>query len=83
MPTITLHKDGEVYQDQVGENTNLVVSRYSSALPSFALWMRYGSMCQMCLQSLAGDDLPPANWKEKQLTKSARAVIDSCAAMDQ
>lgn len=69
MPTITLHKDGEVYQDQVGENTNLVVKAGIRQFPYPHL--RYGcgmGRCAKCAcKVLAGaDHLPPANWKEKK-----------------
>lgn len=69
MPTITLHKDGEVYQDQVSENTNLVVKAGIRQFPYPHL--RYGcgmGRCAKCAcKVLAGaDHLPPANWKEKK-----------------
>lgn len=69
MPTITLHKDGEVYQNQVNENTNLVVKAGIRQFPYPHL--RYGcgmGRCAKCAcKVLAGaDHLPPANWKEKK-----------------
>lgn len=69
MPIITLHKAGEVYQDQVSENTNLVVKAGIRQFPYPHL--RYGcgmGRCAKCAcKVLAGaDHLPPANWKEKK-----------------
>lgn len=71
MPTVILHRDGKVYQDDVKENTNLVVRAGIKQFPYPNL--RYGcgmGKCAKCAcRVLKGAEyLPPPNWKEtKQL----------------
>lgn len=69
MPVITFHKGGEVYQDEVKENTNLVVRAGIRQYPFPHLTYGCGmGRCAKCAcRVLAGaEQLPPANWKEKK-----------------
>lgn len=69
MPTVILHRDGKTYQDEVKENTNLVVRAGIKQFPYPNL--RYGcgmGKCAKCAcRVLKGaEQLPPPNWKEKK-----------------
>lgn len=69
MPTIILHRDGQIYQDEVKENTNLVVRAGIKQFPYPNL--RYGcgmGKCAKCAcRVLKGaEQLPAPNWKEKK-----------------
>lgn len=69
MPTVVLHRDGQTYQDEVKENTNLVVRAGIKKFPYPNL--RYGCGMGKCAQCACrvlkgGEQLPPPNWKEKK-----------------
>lgn len=69
MPTVVLHRGGQVYRDEVKENTNLVVRAGIKQFPFPNL--RYGcgmGKCAKCASRiLKGAELLPApNWKEKK-----------------
>lgn len=69
MPTVVLHRDGQTYQGEVGENTNLVVRAGIRQFPYPNL--RYGcgmGKCAKCASRIlkGGEHLPEPNWKEKK-----------------
>jgi ferredoxin len=69
VPKVVLHRDGQIFQDEVRENTNLVVRAGIKQFPYPNL--RYGcgmGKCAKCAcRVLKGGELLPApNWKEKK-----------------
>ena len=69
MPRITFHREGQAYEGEVGENTNLVVRAGIKQFPFPHL--RYGcgmGKCGKCAcRVLKGaEQLPEPNWKEKK-----------------
>jgi ferredoxin len=69
MPRIVLHRDGEVHEGEVKENTNLVVRAGIRQFPFPNLRYECGmGKCAKCAcRILAGaEHLPPPNWKEKK-----------------
>jgi ferredoxin len=70
MPLVTLHKNGQVFRDEVKPNTNLVVRAGIRQFPYPNLSYQCGmGKCATCAcKVLAGaEHLPPPNWKEKKL----------------
>ena len=69
MPVITFHQGGQVYRDEVTDNTNLVVRAGIKQFPYPHLRYECGmGKCAKCAcRVLAGAEyLPPPNWKEKK-----------------
>lgn len=69
MPLITFHKGGEVYQDEVKENTNLVVRAGIRQFPFPHLRYECGmGRCSKCACRVlnGAEHLPAPNWKEKK-----------------
>lgn len=69
MPIVTLHKNGQVYTDEVKTQTNLVVRAGIRQFPYPNLRYECGmGKCSKCAcRVLAGaEHLPPPNWKEKK-----------------
>ena len=69
MPIITFHKGGQVYRDEVKDNTNLVVRAGIKQFPYPHLRYECGmGKCSKCAcRVLAGaEHLPAPNWKEKK-----------------
>lgn len=69
MPKVILHKDGQVYEDEVKDNTNLVVRAGIRQFPYPNLRYECGmGKCSKCAcKVIAGaEHLPPPNWKEKK-----------------
>lgn len=69
MPTVALHRNGQIYRDEVKENTNLVVRAGIRQFPYPNLRYECGmGKCAKCAcRVLAGaEHLPPPNWKEKK-----------------
>jgi len=69
MPVITFHQGGQVYRDEVKDNTNLVVRAGIKQFPYPHLRYECGmGKCAKCAcRVLAGAEyLPPPNWKEKK-----------------
>jgi ferredoxin len=69
VPRVTLHRDGQVYEGEVAENTNLVVKAGIKQFPFPHL--RYGcgmGKCGKCAcRVLKGaEQLPEPGWKEKK-----------------
>jgi len=70
MPMVTLHKNGQVFRDEVKPNTNLVVRAGIRQFPYPNLSYQCGmGKCATCAcKVLAGaEHLPAPNWKEKKL----------------
>ena len=69
MPIVTLHKNGQIYQDEVKENTNLVVRAGVKQFPYPNLSYSCGmGKCARCASRIiaGGEQLPAPNWKEKK-----------------
>jgi ferredoxin len=69
VPTVILHRDGQVHQGEIAENTNLVVRAGIKQFPFPHL--RYGcgmGKCAKCAcRVLKGaEQLPAPNWKERK-----------------
>jgi ferredoxin len=70
MPKIAIHKDGQVYQGEVKDNTNLVVRAGIKQFPFPHLKYRCGmGQCGTCTSQIlaGGEHLPPPNWKEQKI----------------
>src|ERR1043165_6433702 len=70
MPTISIHKDGQVYRGEVKENTNLVVRAGIRQFPFPHLRYRCGmGKCGTCTSRIiaGAEHLPPPNWKEERV----------------
>ena len=69
MPKVTFHKGGHVFEDEVKDNTNLVVRAGIKQFPFPHLRYECGmGKCSKCAcRVLAGaEHLPAPNWKEKK-----------------
>ena len=76
MPIVTLHKNGQIYQDEVKENTNLVVRAGIKQFPYPNLSYSCGmGKCARCASRIiaGGEQLPAPTWKEK---KQLGAFVD-------
>ncbi|MBP1965914.1 2Fe-2S iron-sulfur cluster-binding protein [Paenibacillus aceris] len=68
MPNVTLHQNGQVYQQEVNENSNLVVLAGIKKFPH----LKYGcgmGKCTKCMVKVVtgGDKLQEPNWKENKM----------------
>ncbi len=69
MPTVTFHKQGQTFTDEVKPQTNLVVRAGIRQFPYPNLRYECGmGKCSKCAcRVIAGaEHLPPPNWKEKK-----------------
>jgi len=69
MPTVILHKNGQVFQDEVKAQSNLVVRAGIKQFPYPNLRYECGmGKCAKCACKVlaGGEHLPPPNWKEKK-----------------
>jgi ferredoxin len=69
MPKVVLHKNAQVYEDEVKENSNLVVRAGIRQFPYPNLRFECGmGKCAKCACRVlgGGEHLPPPNWKEKK-----------------
>lgn len=69
MPTIVLHRAGQIHQGEVKENTNLVVRAGIKQFPFPHLRFGCGmGKCAKCASRIisGAEHLPEPNWKEKQ-----------------
>jgi len=69
MPIITFHKGGQVYRDEVKDNSNLVVRAGIKQFPYPHLRYECGmGKCAKCACRVlaGGQHLPAPNWKEKK-----------------
>jgi len=70
MPTITIHKGGELFAAEVKENSNLVVRAGIRQFPWPHLKYKCGmGNCGTCASRIlkGGEHLPEPNWKERKL----------------
>jgi ferredoxin len=70
MPKIIVHKNGQVHQGEVRENSNLVVRAGIKQFPY--PYLSYGcgmGKCAKCTSRIinGAEHLPAPNWKEKKL----------------
>lgn len=68
MPNVTLHQNGQVYQQEVNENSNLVVLAGVKKFPH----LKYGcgmGKCTKCMVKVVsgGEKLQEPNWKENKM----------------
>ncbi|MGN5477209.1 2Fe-2S iron-sulfur cluster-binding protein [Cupriavidus basilensis] len=73
MPTVTFHKQGQTFTDEVKPQTNLVVRAGVRQFPYPNLRYECGmGKCSKCAcRVIAGaEHLPPPNWKEKSSSAS-------------
>ncbi|MFG6120198.1 2Fe-2S iron-sulfur cluster-binding protein [Thalassobacillus sp. B23F22_16] len=68
MPKVTLHVDGEIIQQEVKDNANLVVLAGIKQFPK----LKYGcgmGKCTRCTCRVieGGEQLAPPNWKEEKM----------------
>jgi ferredoxin len=70
VPFVTVHKGGQVFRDEVADNTNLVVKAGIRKFPYPNFKYKCGmGKCATCTSRIisGGEHLPPPNWKEKKL----------------
>jgi len=70
VPFVTVHKGGQVFRDEVADNTNLVVRAGIRKFPYPNFKYRCGmGKCATCTSLIlkGGENLPEPNWKEKKL----------------
>jgi ferredoxin len=70
MPKIAIHKDGQVHEGEVKDNTNLVVRAGIKQFPYPHLKYRCGmGQCGTCTSHIlkGGEHLPEPNWKEQKI----------------
>ncbi|OXM82869.1 2Fe-2S iron-sulfur cluster-binding protein [Paenibacillus rigui] len=68
MPNVKLQQNGQVYEQEVGSNSNLVVLAGIKKFPH----LKYGcgmGKCTKCMVKVVsgGDSLPEPNWKESKM----------------
>ena len=69
MPIVVLHKNGQVYEGEVKENSNLVVRAGIRQFPHPNLRFECGmGKCAKCASRIlrGAEHLAPPNWKEKK-----------------
>ena len=69
MPKVKLHKNGQIFEGEVKDNTNLVVRAGIKQFPFPNLRYECGmGKCSKCACKVlsGGEKLPPPNWKEKK-----------------
>jgi len=70
MPRIAIHKDGQVHQGEVKENSNLVVRAGIKQFPWPHLKYKCGmGQCGTCTSRIiaGAEHLPEPNWKEQKI----------------
>jgi ferredoxin len=68
MPIAKLHKDGQVYEQEIAANSNMVVLAGIKKFP----YLKYGcgmGKCTKCTIKVisGGDNLPEPTWKENKM----------------
>jgi ferredoxin len=69
VPFVTVHKGGQVFRDEVADNTNLVVKAGIRKFPYPNFKYKCGmGKCGTCTSLIlkGGENLPEPNWKEKK-----------------
>ena len=68
MPKITLHQNGQVYQQEVNANSNLVVLAGIKKFPHLKYGCGMGKCTKCTIKVLSGaGGLPEPNWKEQKM----------------
>jgi ferredoxin len=70
VPTVVVHANGQVFRDEVKDNSNLVVRAGIRQFPYPNFRYRCGmGKCGTCASRIisGGESLPPPNWKEKKI----------------
>ncbi|MDD9266972.1 2Fe-2S iron-sulfur cluster-binding protein [Paenibacillus sp. GCM10023248] len=68
MPNVTLHQNGQVYQQEVNANSNLVVLAGIKKFPHLKYGCGMGKCTKCMVQVVAGaDKLQEPNWKENKM----------------
>lgn len=68
MPNVTLHQNGQVYQQEVKDNSNLVVLAGIKQFPHLKYGCGMGKCTKCTVKVLSGaDKLHEPNWKERKM----------------
>jgi ferredoxin len=68
MPIVKLHHNGEVYEQEIKENSNLVVLAGIRKFPHLKYGCGMGKCTKCKIQVLSGGEhLAPPNWKEEKM----------------
>jgi ferredoxin len=68
MPTVKLHHDGEVYEQSVNENSNLVVLAGIRKFPHLKYGCGMGKCTKCTVKVINGaEQLAEPNWKENKM----------------
>ncbi|MGF9715160.1 2Fe-2S iron-sulfur cluster-binding protein [Paenibacillus naphthalenovorans] len=68
MPNVILHQNGQLYQQEVSENSNLVVLAGLKKFPHLKYGCGMGKCTKCMIRVLNGaDKLPEPNWKENKM----------------
>jgi ferredoxin len=68
MPNVILHQNGQVYQQEISPNSNLVVLAGIKKFPHLKYGCGMGKCTKCTVKVLAGGEaLPEPNWKENKM----------------
>lgn len=68
MPNVKLHQNGQVIQQEVGPNSNLVVLAGIKQFPHLKYGCGMGKCTKCTVKVLSGgESLPEPNWKENKM----------------
>lgn len=68
MPTVKLHQNGEVYVQEVNDNSNLVVLAGIKKFPHLKYGCGMGKCTKCMIKVIEGaEQLPEPNWKEQKM----------------
>ncbi|MDF2683413.1 MAG: ferredoxin [Brevibacillus sp.] len=68
MPNVKFHQNGQVYQQEIGANSNLVVLAGIKKFPHLKYGCGMGKCTKCTVKVLAGGEgLPEPNWKENKM----------------
>ncbi|MED4906804.1 2Fe-2S iron-sulfur cluster-binding protein [Brevibacillus centrosporus] len=68
MPNVKLHQNGQVYEQEIGANSNLVVLAGIKKFPHLKYGCGMGKCTKCTVKVLAGgESLPEPNWKENKM----------------
>jgi ferredoxin len=68
MPNVKLHQNGEVYQQEVNDNSNLVVLAGIKKFPHLKYGCGMGKCTKCKVKVISGlEKLPEPNWKEQKM----------------
>ncbi|MFD2372129.1 2Fe-2S iron-sulfur cluster-binding protein [Brevibacillus sp. GCM10020057] len=68
MPNVKLHQNGQIIQQEVGPNSNLVVLAGIKKFPHLKYGCGMGKCTRCTVKVLSGgESLPEPNWKEQKM----------------